>query len=51
MLWPQKTPSIKLSELAIGIGPFVIEPVVTKKIGRTAMAENDPLVAQETEVG
>lgn len=33
------TADIKLSELAIGIGPFVIEPVVTKKIGKTAMAE------------
>ena len=31
--------TIKLSELAIGIGPFVIEPVVSKKIGKTAMAE------------
>lgn len=30
--------SIKLSELAIGIGPFVIEPAVSKKIGKTAMA-------------
>lgn len=30
--------AIKLSELAIGIGPFVIEPAVTKKIGKTAMA-------------
>ena len=29
--------SIKLSELEIGIGPFVIEPVVSKKIGKTAM--------------
>lgn len=28
--------SIKLSELAIGIGPFVIEPVVSRKIGLTA---------------
>ncbi|MBC7607782.1 MAG: enoyl-CoA hydratase/isomerase family protein, partial [Burkholderiales bacterium] len=28
-----------LSELAIGIGPFVIEPVVSKKIGKTAMTE------------
>ena len=34
-----KKASIKLSELAIGIGPFVIEPVVSKKIGKTAMAE------------
>ncbi|RTZ02475.1 enoyl-CoA hydratase/isomerase family protein [Flavobacterium sp. RSP49] len=34
-----KNASIKLSELAIGIGPFVIEPVVSKKIGKTAMAE------------
>lgn len=34
-----KNAAIKLSELAIGIGPFVIEPVVSKKIGRTAMAE------------
>ena len=28
---------IKLSELAIGIGPFVIEPAVSRKIGKTAM--------------
>ena len=34
-----KNASIKLSELAIGIGPFVIEPAVSRKIGRTAMAE------------
>ena len=26
---------VKLSELSIGIGPFVIEPVVSRKIGRT----------------
>ena len=31
--------SIKLSEIAIGIGPFVIEPVVSKKIGKNAMAQ------------
>lgn len=31
--------SIKLSELAIGIGPFVIEPAVSRKIGRTAFTE------------
>lgn len=31
--------SIKLSELAIGIGPFVIEPVVSKKIGKNAFTE------------
>jgi methylglutaconyl-CoA hydratase len=31
--------SIKLSEIAIGIGPFVIEPAVSRKIGKTAMAE------------
>ena len=31
--------SIKLSELAIGIGSFVIEPVVSRKIGKTAMTE------------
>ncbi|MBO9582631.1 MAG: enoyl-CoA hydratase/isomerase family protein [Flavobacterium sp.] len=30
---------IKLSELAIGIGPFVIEPSVSRKIGKTAMTE------------
>lgn len=29
----------KLSELAIGIGPFVIEPAVSRKIGKTAMTE------------
>lgn len=31
--------SIKLSELAIGIGPFVIEPAVSRKIGKPALAE------------
>jgi methylglutaconyl-CoA hydratase len=31
--------AIKLSELAIGIGPFVIEPSVSRKIGKTALAE------------
>lgn len=31
--------SIKLSELSIGIGPFVIEPAVTRKIGLAATAE------------
>lgn len=31
--------SVKLSEIAIGIGPFVIEPAVSKKIGKTSMAE------------
>ena len=31
--------AVKLSEIAIGIGPFVIEPAVSKKIGKTAMAE------------
>lgn len=31
--------AVKLSELAIGIGPFVIEPAVSKKIGVTAMSE------------
>ncbi|UUF15157.1 MULTISPECIES: enoyl-CoA hydratase/isomerase family protein [Flavobacterium] len=30
---------VKLSELAIGLGPFVIEPAVSRKIGKTAMAE------------
>jgi methylglutaconyl-CoA hydratase len=31
--------AIKLSELAIGIGPFVIEPAVSRKIGKTAMSQ------------
>lgn len=31
--------SIKLSELSIGIGPFVIEPAISRKIGKSAMAE------------
>lgn len=31
--------SIKLSEIAIGIGPFVIEPAVSRKIGKMAMTE------------
>ncbi len=41
-----KNAAIKLSELAIGIGPFVIEPAVSRKIGKTAMAEMT-LAAQE----
>ncbi|WP_026715383.1 enoyl-CoA hydratase/isomerase family protein [Flavobacterium daejeonense] len=31
--------AVKLSELAIGIGPFVIEPAVSRKMGTTAMTE------------
>jgi methylglutaconyl-CoA hydratase len=31
--------AVKLSELAIGIGPFVIEPAVSRKIGKTAMTQ------------
>ena len=38
--------AVKLSELAIGIGPFVIEPAVSRKIGKTAMTEMT-LSAQE----
>ena len=34
-----KHASIKLSELTIGIGPFVIEPAVSRKIGKTAMSQ------------
>ena len=31
--------SVKLSEIAIGIGPFVIEPVVSRKIGKMATSQ------------
>ena len=31
--------AIKLSEIAIGIGPFVIEPAVSRKIGKIAFTE------------
>ena len=31
--------SIKLSELAIGIGPFVVGPAVERKIGKSAMTQ------------
>ena len=34
-----KYASIKLSELSIGIGPFVIEPAVSRKIGKIAMSQ------------
>jgi len=30
---------IELSEIAIGIGPFVIEPAVSRKVGKIAMSE------------
>jgi methylglutaconyl-CoA hydratase len=31
--------SVKLSELAVGIGPFVVGPAVERKIGKSAFAE------------
>ena len=34
-----KFAAIKLSELSIGIGPFVIEPAVTRKLGVSASSE------------
>ncbi len=34
-----KQASIKLSELSLGIGPYVIEPAVSRKIGSAAFAE------------
>ncbi|WP_372753571.1 enoyl-CoA hydratase/isomerase family protein [Mariniflexile sp.] len=34
-----KFASIRLSELSIGIGPFVIEPAVTRKVGLSAMSQ------------
>lgn len=34
-----KTASVKLSELAVGIGPFVVGPAVERKIGLSAMSE------------
>ncbi|MBR9919575.1 MAG: enoyl-CoA hydratase/isomerase family protein [Bacteroidetes bacterium] len=34
-----KYASIKLSELAIGIGPFVVGPAVERKVGRSAMSQ------------
>lgn len=30
---------IRLSEIGVGIGPFVIEPAVSRKIGKTALTE------------
>jgi methylglutaconyl-CoA hydratase len=34
-----KEASVKLSELAVGIGPFVVGPAVERKIGLSAMSE------------
>lgn len=34
-----KYAAIKFSELSIGIGPFVIEPAVSRKIGKVAMSQ------------
>ena len=34
-----KYADVKLSELAVGIGPFVVGPVVQRKIGMSAMSE------------
>lgn len=31
--------SVKLSELAVGIGPFVVGPAVARKIGKSAMSQ------------
>ena len=33
-----KFSSVKLSELAVGIGPFVVGPAVERKVGRSAMS-------------
>lgn len=38
--------AVKLSEIAIGIGPFVIEPAVSRKIGKTAMSQMALLPAE-----
>lgn len=35
----QKSASIKLSEFALGIGPFVVGPAVERKIGKAAFAQ------------
>ncbi|MFM1931641.1 MAG: hypothetical protein RL226_944 [Bacteroidota bacterium] len=34
-----KSASVKLSELAVGIGPFVVGPAVERKIGTSAMSQ------------
>ena len=34
-----KNAEVKLSELAVGIGPFVVGPAVARKIGLSAMSE------------
>ncbi len=34
--------AIKLSEISVGIGPFVIAPAVERKIGKSALAELSP---------
>ncbi len=39
MAYATKYASIRLSELSIGIGPFVIEPAVTRKIGISGFSE------------
>ncbi len=39
LVYATKFASIKLSELAIGIGPFVIGPAVERKVGKAAFAE------------
>lgn len=36
-VFASKEASVKLSEIAIGIGPFVIEPAVSRKTGKNAM--------------
>ena len=39
LVYAVSSSAIKLSEIAIGIGPFVIEPAVSRKIGKIAMGE------------
>lgn len=34
-----RTADVKLSELAVGIGPFVVGPAVERKMGRSAMSQ------------
>jgi len=39
LAWATESASVRLSEVSIGIAPLVIEPAVTRKIGRTAFNE------------
>jgi methylglutaconyl-CoA hydratase len=46
-----RTASVRLSELAVGLGPFVVGPVIERRIGRAPYAVKDSIAELDAAVG